>query len=195
MMPGIPWDKVTAFHMDEYLGLPHESPQGFGTFLRKHLFDAVPLGRVELLNGTAADPESECRRYAEALQEAPLDIICMGIGENGHIAFNDPPVADFHDPLVVKVVELDAACRRQQVNDGCFPSVADVPRQALTLTVPALLSGKSAFVVVPGMQKARAVFDAVIGPLHRSCPASILRRHPSVRLFLDTASATLLGWS
>ncbi len=190
--PDIPWQRVTGFHMDEYPHVGKGSPQSFSQFLRDHLFDHLPFGAVECLNSDCADPEEECMRYAALLEQAPVDIVCMGIGENGHIAFNDPPVADFHDPLSVKMVRLDEPCRKQQVNDGAFPTLDDVPREAISLTVPTLLSAPKIFAVVPGPRKARSVFDALQGPVSTACPASVLRTHPSVEIYLDTDSAVLL---
>jgi glucosamine-6-phosphate deaminase len=192
-MKDVPWDRIVGLHMDEYFGLPRDAPQSFGVFLRTHLFGRVPFGRVEYMDSTTTDPETECQRYAGLISEAPVDLVCMGIGENGHIAFNDPPVADFADPLVVKIAELDERCRQQQVNDGCFPTIAEVPRRAMTLTIPALLSASKIVAVVPGPQKAQAVHDALRGPVTTSCPASVLRRHPDVQIFLDRQSASLLG--
>jgi glucosamine-6-phosphate deaminase len=192
-MGDIPWQRVVGFHMDEYFGLPRDAPQSFGRFLRTHLFDRVPFGRVEYMDSTTTNPEAECRRYAGLITHSALDIVCMGIGENGHIAFNDPPVADFADRLTVKVATLDERCRQQQVNDGCFPAIADVPRQAMTLTIPAMLSASKIIAVVPGQQKAQAVRDALRGPIATTCPASALRWHPDVQVFLDVHSASLLG--
>jgi glucosamine-6-phosphate deaminase len=138
------------------------------------------------------DPLHECARYGRLLAEKPIDVVCLGIGENGHLAFNDPPVADFHDPELVKVVELDEACRRQQVNDGCFPEIEAVPSHALTLTVPALAGARQISCVAVGERKAHAVCDTLLGPVSKECPASILRRHPHAVLHLDPASAALL---
>lgn len=185
--PGIDWAGITAFHMDEYIGLPEEAPQRFGRFLSDRLFDIVHPGQVHLLRGNAP-PAEECKRYAELLAERPLDIVCLGIGENGHLAFNDPPVADFLDPLLVKPVELEAACRRQQVNDGCFQSLDEVPAHALTLTIPALLSAAHMYCIVPGQAKREAVARSLRGPVLPSCPASVLRRHPDCTLYLDRDS-------
>ncbi len=190
--PRLDWDRVEGFHMDEYIGLSGDAEQTFGHFLRINLFNHVSMSRVEFISPDAADAASECKRYATLLQERPVDIVCMGIGENGHIAFNDPPVADFRDPERVKVVELDQICRMQQVNDGCFTSLQDVPRHAMTLTVPALLSARQLFIVVPGSRKARAVFDALRGPVTTACPASVLRTHADATLFLDNDSSALL---
>lgn len=185
----IDWSSVTAFHMDEYLGLSPQAPQLFGHYLRRHLFQKVPFAEVHFIDPSPVDVDDECRRYAALISHAPIDIVCLGIGENGHIAFNDPPVADFEDPATIKAVRLDLACRQQQVNDGCFATLQQVPSQALTLTVPALMSARQLFVVVPGPAKAAAVAQALRGPVATSCPASALRRHPDARLFLDAAAA------
>lgn len=182
------WQRVRAFHMDEYVGLPEDAPQGFGNFLRRAIFDRLPFGQVECLRGNAPDVQAECDRYAALLAQYPPDIVCMGIGENGHIAFNDPPVADFADPARVKAVTLDAVCRQQQVNDGCFARLADVPTAALTLTVPALMAGKALFCIVPAATKRRAVLQTLTGPVNTACPASVLRTHPAARLYLDRDS-------
>jgi glucosamine-6-phosphate deaminase len=142
--------------------------------------------------GESVDSAAECARYRDLLEEAPIDLVCLGIGENGHLAFNDPPVADFDDPEWVKPVELDLLCRQQQVNDGCFPALDDVPRTALTLTIPALLSARAVVGAVPGPRKAQAVRDTLKGPISTACPASILRTHPNAALYLDKESAALL---
>ena len=191
-LEGIHWDKVVAFHMDEYLGLDAEAPQGFGTFLQVNLYDRVKPGQVHFLDGQAKDPEAECQRYAELLAANPVDIVCAGIGENGHLAFNDPPVADFDDPLRVKIVELDRACRMQQVHDGCFPDFDSVPTHALTLTIPALTGAQRIYTMVPGPTKAQAVRDTLTLPVSTGCPATVLRRHPRAVLYVDRDSASLL---
>ncbi len=183
----IDWKRVTVFHMDEYIGLEPHAPQRFSHFLNQSLFSRVKPGAVHLIDGSA-DPEQECERYAALLREAPVDIVCLGIGENGHIAFNDPPVADFQDPYVMKCVELDLLCRQQQVHDGCFERLIDVPKQALTLTIPALLSAARLFCIVPGASKRNAVRAALEGPVSTACPASILRTHGDCRLYLDRDS-------
>ena len=183
----IDWTRITAFHMDEYIGLPEDAPQSFGNFLRERIFDKVPFKKVHYIRGNADEAE-ECRRYAALLAEAPIDILLCGIGENGHIAFNDPPVADFKDPVLVKPVTLDKACRLQQVRDGCFPLLNKVPRRAFTLTVPALMNTEYAICTVPGKYKARAVQAALKGPVSEKCPASILRLHRECRFFLDADS-------
>jgi glucosamine-6-phosphate deaminase len=187
---GLDWSRVTAFQLDDYVGLPADAPERFRHFLRTRLFELVRPGEVHLIGAVAdeAAAADECRRYAALLSAAPLDIVCLGIGENGHLAFNDPPVADFQDPEPVKVVELDDACRRQQVNDGCFPSLDAVPTHAITLTIPTLLSGARLSVVVPGPSKRAAVRQTLSGPIETACPASILRTHPACTLYLDAAS-------
>ena len=185
----IDFTKINAFHMDEYIGLPADAPQGFGNFLRERLFDRVPFKTVNTIDSTAADPEAECRRYAALLQAHPCDIVCMGIGENGHIAFNDPHVADFGDQAAVKVVALDETCRQQQVNDGCFARLDDVPTHALTLTIPTLTAPEAVFCIVPAKTKANAVYATLRGGITEACPASILRRHANATLYCDADSA------
>lgn len=184
---GIDWSRVTVFHMDEYIGLALEAPQRFGTFLCERLFDEVKPGEVHLID-SSGNIDEECRRYAELLGEAPIDIVCLGIGENGHIAFNDPPVADFEDSSLVKSVELDLPCRQQQVNDGCFASLQEVPTHALTLTIPALFSGAHLYCMVPGKTKTAAVHRTLNGSISTECPSTILRRHPDCTLYLDIDS-------
>jgi glucosamine-6-phosphate deaminase len=186
---GIDWQRVTAFHLDEYLGFVEAHPQSFRWFLREHLLANVAVGTFHGIRGEASDPAAECARYVELLRADPPDFALIGIGENGHLAFNDPPVADFDDPLLVKVVELDDACRRQQVHDGAFAALGDVPKRAITLTIPAIVRVPSIFVAVPGARKRRAVEAALRGPITTACPASILREHPDARLFLDEESA------
>jgi glucosamine-6-phosphate deaminase len=184
---GIDWSRVTAFHMDEYIGLAPDAPQRFGNFLRRHLFDRVKLGRVHLIDSSNSI-DDECHRYGGLLREAPIDIVCLGIGENGHIAFNDPPVADFDDLQTIKPVALDDACRQQQVNDGCFPSFAAVPTHAVTLTIPTLLAGSHLFCSVPGATKRQAVQRTLSGPISTECPSTILRRHADCTLYADRDS-------
>jgi glucosamine-6-phosphate deaminase len=186
--PGIDWARVTAFHMDEYIGLPAGAPQRFGTWLRRHLFDHVPFGQIHIIEPDPV-PQSAARSYATLLREAPIDIVCLGIGVNGHLAFNDPPVADLRDALDVKVVELDAACRQQQVDDGCFPTFGEVPTHAVTLTIPRLLEAEELFCVVPGTSKRRAVWRTLHEPIGTACPATALRTHPRCTLYLDREAA------
>jgi glucosamine-6-phosphate deaminase len=170
--------------MDEYIGLPADAPQRFGGFLHHELWKVVRPGAVHVIE-PGDDPEAESARYAALLGRAPIDLVCLGIGDNGHLAFNDPPVADFADPRAVKVVELDEACRRQQVSDGCFATLSDVPERAITLTVPTLMAGRTLIATVPGANKRAALAAALDGPISESCPASVLRTHPACTLFAD----------
>ncbi len=191
----IDWSRVDAFHMDEYLGLDADHPASFRRYLNEHLFRLVGVApeRLHLIPGEHSErPLQTCLAYEDLLLEHPTDVVCAGIGENGHLAFNDPPVADFLDPVLVKVVRLDPPCREQQVHDGCFQSIDAVPTHAYTLTVPALLRAQSLAVVVPGPRKAEAVLNALRGPFGESCPASALRRHAGAKLYLDKESARLV---
>jgi glucosamine-6-phosphate deaminase len=190
--PDIDWSRVHAFHMDEYLGLGPDHPASFRRYLNEHLFGLVGLSgdRIHLIPGErAARPLLPCLEYEDLLRDSPTDIVCAGIGENGHLAFNDPPVADFLDPVLIKVVRLDKPCREQQVHDGCFETLDDVPTHAFTLTIPALLSAQTVVVAVPGPRKTDAVLATLKGPVNESCPASALRRHDGARLYLDRESA------
>ncbi|GAB3919478.1 glucosamine-6-phosphate deaminase [Microlunatus endophyticus] len=192
--PGIDWSKVTAFHMDEYLGLPADAPQKFATWLRTTIFDRVPLGAVHYIDAEGLEQES-ADAYAALLEEAPIDIVCLGIGVNGHIAFNDPPVADFNDPALVKIVDLDEKSRVQQVQDGLFATVDDVPERAITLTVPMLMSGKRLFCMVPGELKAEALRATVNEWVSTNWPSTILRTHPRCTVYADTDAASLINQS
>jgi len=187
VMP-VEWNRVNAFHMDEYVGLPSDAPQGFGTFLKERLFDKVTCREVHYINGNS-DPEEECKRYAALLLKYPTDIVCFGIGENTHLAFNDPHVANFKDPEIVKVVDLDNDCRLQQVNDGCFTSLEEVPTHAITITIPALFETKSAIAVVPGKLKANAIYNTLNSIISEQYPSTILRIHPDTTLYIDINSA------
>ena len=189
----IEWQRVRAFHMDEYIGLPEAAPQRFGNYLKAHFFDRVPLREVHFIQGYAPDADSECRRYAELLIRYPIDIVFMGIGENTHIAFNDPHVARFNDPELVKVVSLDQACRQQQVNDGCFTALAEVPTHALTLTIPALMKADYIFCIVPGKTKTQAIYHTLKSEISEKYPSTILRTHPSAVLFVDKDSSARLN--
>ena len=188
----IPWGRVNAFHMDEYIGLDKDAPQGFGNFLNKAIFGIAPFKSVNYIDISAPDADEECARYSDLLREYPVDIVVLGIGENGHIAFNDPPFADFSDDKLVKSVKLDEVCRNQQVNDGCFATIDDVPTHALTLTVPALMSGKELYCIVPAKTKANAVKETLYGEITPACPASVLRTHKCATLYLDPDSASLI---
>lgn len=184
----IDWTKINCFHMDEYIGLPEGDPRSFGVYLKEHIFAHKPFKSVHYIHGWAEDAEAECERYAALLKEHPIDAICLGIGENGHIAFNDPWVAKFDDEKAVKIVELDGVCRQQQVNDGCFPTLDDVPTHAITLTIPTLFSGAHLFCAVPAVTKAEAVKNTVTGEINEDCPATIMRRHASAILYCDADS-------
>ena len=188
----ISWNRINAFHMDEYVGLSKDAPQGFGNFLKEHIFSLVPFKSVNYLDCEATDIEAECERYSKLLKENPTDIVIMGIGENGHIAFNDPPVADFKDSAMVKKVKLDEICRQQQVNDGCFSNISLVPTHALTLTVPTLMAADYHFCIVPAITKKQAVFETLNGSIDEHCPASILRTKENCILYLDNEISKLL---
>lgn len=190
---GISWKQINAFHMDEYVGLPADASQNFGNFLKVKLFDKIPLNSIFYIDGNATDIDLECKRYEGLLNEYPTDIVCMGIGENGHIAFNDPHVADFNDPDLVKKVALDIASRQQQVNDKCFDSLDEVPEDAITLTIPALLKADFAYCMVPGENKAQAVYNTLNEEIEVAFPSTILRKHPNTILFIDNDSSGKLG--
>ena len=189
----IPWERITAFHLDEYIGVDASHPASFRRFLVDRLFAHVPVRAFHGLAGEAADPAAECARYAALLQAERPALAILGIGENGHLAFIDPPLCDFFEPADVRVVELDEPCRQQQVGEGAFAKIEDVPRTALSLTIPYLLRVPRAVAVVPGPAKRNAIAAAVDGPVTCRCPASVLRRHPDARLFLDHASAAGLA--
>ncbi len=188
-LPDVPWEAVNVFHMDEYIGLPAGHPASFPAFLRRHLLDHIRVKAFYPVPGEAADLEAACRAYEAALRSHPADLCALGIGENGHLAFNDPPAADFDDPVWVKVVQLDERSRRQQVGEGHFGALAEVPTHAITLTIPALLAAKRVLAIVPEARKAAAVAQALLGPITESCPASILRQTPHAHLLLDLDSA------
>ncbi len=191
--PDVRWSAIEVFHLDEYVGIGNRHPASFRQWLDNHLVDKVRPGKVHYMAGDAPDLQVEMERYSKLLTEAPIDLSFVGFGENGHIAFNDPHVADFSDPLLVKIAELDEACRRQQVGEGHFPSIESVPLQALTLTCPALMIAKTWICCVPDMRKASAVKCALEGPVSTACPASLARVHPQSYLYLDRGSASLLS--
>ncbi len=184
----LPWSQVTALHLDEYVGIPAQDPRSFGQWLRNHLFDEVRPGAVELIRPDA-DPLQECRRYGEVLDAGPIDLACIGIGVNGHLAFNEPYQWTIDDLVRVRTAHLDTASRQQQVDDGCFASLAEVPTRAMTLTVAAVLASRHLVVMVPGAHKADAVARTVDGPVIPAVPASALQTHPAATLFLDRAAA------
>jgi len=188
----VPWAKLVAFHLDEYVGVGAHHPASFRRFLTERLFDHVRVKAFHGIDGEASDQAGECARYAALLQRERPGLAILGIGENGHLAFIDPPVCDFADPLDVRVVELDEPCRRQQVHDGGFARLEDVPRTAFSLTIPFIMGVPRAVAVVPGPAKRAAIKAALDGPVTAACPASILRRHPNATLFLDEESAALV---
>jgi len=192
----VEWHRINAFHLDEYIGLPSNAPQRFSKYLDEKIFKRVPFKTVNYVipeGMESVKPEELAKRYEKLLREYPLHLACIGIGENGHIAFNEPSVADFDDPHLVKVVELEEKSRQQQVNDGCFEKIGEVPTHAITLTVPAIMRAKHIVCVVPGERKKGAVFKTLEGPVTTECPASVLRRHTSVHMFLDRESASLIS--
>jgi glucosamine-6-phosphate deaminase len=191
--PGIDWSRVVGFHLDEYLGMDDQAPQSFRRFLIDRLTSKVALNEFHGLRGELKDGAAESNRYSELLAADPPDFAVLGIGENGHLAFIDPPFCDFDDPQAVKVVELDEVCRAQQVNDGAFLSLDDVPRHALSLTIPTIMSRPRLFAIVPGPAKREAIKNTIEGPVSTTCPASILRRHADAHLFIDRDSASLLS--
>ncbi|HEX9924786.1 MAG TPA: glucosamine-6-phosphate deaminase [Anaerolineae bacterium] len=191
-LAGIDWSRVNVFHMDEYLDLAPTHPASFPLFLRRHFLDFVDVGAFYPVPGQPSDVEQACRAYEALLRQHPLDLVAMGFGENGHLAFNDPPYAKFDDPTWVKVIELAEASRRQQVGEGHFGSLEEVPTQAITLTIPALLAPGAILCIVPEARKAEAVRACLTGPITEDCPGSILRRVDHARLYLDQDSAAQL---
>jgi glucosamine-6-phosphate deaminase len=190
----VPWADTVVFHMDEYVGVGPDHPAGFQKWIRERIVDRAAPRAAYYVEGLG-DPDAECARYSKLLADHPLDLCCLGIGENGHLAFNDPPVADFRDPLDVKVVELDGPCRQQQVNEGHFPDLGSVPTHAITVTIPALLRAREVFAIVPESRKAEPVLAALTGPISTSCPASALRTISHASIHLDPDSARLLPQS
>jgi glucosamine-6-phosphate deaminase len=190
----IEWNRINAFHMDEYIGLGENlKDRSFSTYLTDHIFGKVPFKSINLINSTATDAVAECERYTKILNDNPTDIVVMGIGENGHIAFNDPHVAEFNDKKMVKKVSLDNVCRMQQVHDGCFEKIEDVPEYAVTLTIPTLMSAKYNFCVVPAKSKAEAVKRTVCGEISEECPATIMRTKDGCIMYCDMDSSALIS--
>ena len=187
------WNAVEIFHMDEYAHIKADHPSSFRLWIKTRLEEKLHPAKTQYLEGDAADLDAEMKRYAELLMKAPIDLAFVGFGENGHIAFNDPPVADFNDPAVVKKITLDEACRRQQAGEGHFPDVASVPAEALSITCPGLFRAEAWICCVPDERKAEAVRNALEGPIAESCPASLVRRHPKAYVYLDPDSASLLS--
>ena len=190
---GIDWSKATMFHLDEYIGLEEGHPAGFRKYLKERFVDRVgTLKAVHFIDGNADDPGSECRRLGDLIKAHPIDAAMIGIGENGHLAFNDPP-ADFETEEPFIIVELDDACKRQQLGEGWFSMLEQVPRQAISMSIQQILQSKWLIVTVPDERKAEAVKNAVQGPVTPWCPASILQEHDDCHIFLDAAAASLLA--
>lgn len=187
--PGVDWAKVRVFHMDEYIGIDPSHPASFPRFLQEHFLGHVNVGEFLPISGDAGRVEEICREYEEALRRHPADLVALGWGENGHLAFNDPPYADFEDPHWAKVVKLDDVSRRQQVGEGHFASLDEVPERAITLTIPALLSAARVLCIVPEARKADAVHACLTEPISDERPGSILRRQDHATLYLDEDSA------
>lgn len=187
----IPWESVTVFHMDEYVGIDDDHPASFQRWIRERIADRFHPAHVEYISGRG-DADEESDRYESALRSAPLDLVCMGIGENGHLAFNEPFVADFADDRWVRVIELTSESQQQQVGEGHFPDLDSVPKQAISLTIPALLSARNVQVCAPERRKAQAVRTSLTAPIDTACPATILRQSPHAVLFLEKESAALL---
>jgi len=189
--PGIDWARVEMFHLDEYLGLPMDHPASFRRYLLERLIRPAGIVRAHLLDGDVADPLTVCRRIGQRLQEESVDVAFVGIGENGHLAFNDPP-ADFDTEEPYKIVDLDERCRQQQVNEGWFPNLDAVPRRAISMTIRQILKARRILCIVPETRKAEAVRACLEGPISPMAPASALRMHPHVEIYLDTESSSLL---
>lgn len=189
---GVDWSRVTLFHMDEYLGISADHPASFRRYMRERVAAKLKPKVFHYMEGDAMEPLAECRRYAKLIATQPIDLCCLGIGENGHLAFNDPPVANFTDPEPCKIVKLDLACRQQQAGEGHFPNIDAVPQYALTLTIPALCSAKRMLCIVPEKRKAVAVKGTINGPISTACPGSFLRQQAHCTLFLDADSASLI---
>jgi glucosamine-6-phosphate deaminase len=188
----LPWKAVNVFHIDEYLDLAPGHPAGFASFLRRHLLDHVGVGAFYPVPGHPVDVDVACKAYEMLLRAHPIDLCCLGIGENGHIAFNEPNAADFDDPIWVKRIQLEDTSRRQQVGEGHFDSLEQVPTHAITLTIPALRYAKKLLCIVPEKRKARAIRATLRDPISTNCPASILRQTSHARLYLDQEAAGLI---
>jgi glucosamine-6-phosphate deaminase len=191
-LDGVDWSRVTLFHLDEYLGISDNHSASFRKYMRERVQAVIKPRVFNFLEGDAMQPLDECDRYAKLLQAQPIDLCCLGIGENGHLAFNDPPVADFKDPRAVKIVKLDEACRAQQAGEGHFPNIDAVPQYALTMTIPAICAAKNMLCIVPEKRKAQAVRDTLKGPVSTTCPGSFLRQQAHCTLYLDSDAASLI---
>lgn len=188
----VDWSRIVLFHMDEYLGISANHPASFRLYMRDRVESMVHPQSFHYLDGDASEPIEECARYTRLLKETPIDLCCLGVGENGHLAFNDPPVANFEDPHWVKIVRLDPACKAQQVGEGHFDSMDVVPSYALTLTIPALCAARKMLCLAPEKRKAKAIESALTKDISANCPASFLRRQSQASLYLDVDSAALL---
>ena len=188
----VDWSRINVFHMDEYVGIPADHPASFPLFLHRHIIDKVKPANFYPIIGQTKDLRETCRRYEQMLRENPADLCVLGIGENGHLAFNDPPLARFDDPKWVHVVRLADSCKRQQVGEGHFRSIEDVPAEAISLTIPALLAAKRVLAIVPEERKAAIIAQTLTGPISPLCPASILRRTAHAHLYLDADSGARL---
>lgn len=187
--PDLPWNRVIGFHMDEYIGLPENHPASFRRYLRENLTRRVPLRHFYEIAGTNGDPRKTCHDYADLLRAHPPLLCLLGVGENGHLAFNDPGEAHFKDPEAVKIVSLDETCRQQQVNERWFSALDEVPQKAITLTIPTLLRVPTLILSIPGPRKAHIVKRTLEEPVSTRCPSTILRTHPNAIAFLDRESA------
>jgi len=190
--PGLPWKQVRGFHLDEYVGLDEKHPASFRNFLRQRLTRRVEMGAFFEMDGTATDLQTVCRDYMKELHVAEPQLCLLGIGENGHLAFNEPAEADFNDPLEMKIVTLDLMCRQQQAAEGWFPSWEQAPERALTLTIPTVFRVPKLIASVVGPRKAKVVRATVHDPISTACPSTLLRTHPDVTVYLDTDSAAEL---
>lgn len=190
---GLPWHKVSGFHMDDYIDLPKDHPASFLKYLQKNLTQQVQMKEFFAIDGNAPDIEQTCNRYSKALRSADPQLCLLGIGENGHLAFNDPHEADFNDPRDIKVVLLDKLCREQQASEGWFNSVADVPQRAITLTMPTLFRVPKIIVSISGKRKAHIVRRTLLDPISTVCPSTILRTHADTSLYLDEEASAEIG--
>lgn len=188
---GIDWGRVVAFHQDEWLGVPTDRSYSFGGFIKRYLIDIVHPGQYHLID-SMNDPERECARYGGLLTEKPIDIICLGVGENGHTAFNEPHEADFNDPKIMKVIRLDERCRQQEFHDFGFETLEGVPTHGLTVTIPTIMRARYIYCMVPGERKAEAIHNVLLGEICEKCPSSILRTAENAILFVDRDSASML---
>ncbi len=187
------WSKVTCFHLDEYLGISAEHPASFQRYMQELVAEKVPIHKFHYLNSASLEPIAECRLYGKLLAAQPIDLCLLGIGDNGHIAFNDPLVANFTDPDPVKIVKLAEKSRQQQVDVGFFPALSDVPQYAMTLTIPSICRARQIYCVATGQRKAAIIQNFLTAPVAPQLPATVLRQQPTATLCLDAAAASLLS--